>query len=51
MGIAEALISRARPRPAESLPPAVRAELAADEALEPDEEDDEADKSEQDEYI
>jgi len=52
MGIAEALIARARPpRPAESLPPAVRAELAADEALEPDEEDDEADKSEQDEYI
>jgi CDP-diacylglycerol--serine O-phosphatidyltransferase len=52
MGIAEALIARARPpRPAESLPPAVRAELAADEALEPDEEDDEADKTEQDEYI
>ena len=51
MGIAEALISRARPRPAESLPPAVRAELAADEALEPDEEDIEADKREQDEYI
>jgi CDP-diacylglycerol--serine O-phosphatidyltransferase len=51
MGIAEALIARARPRPAQTLPPAVRAELAADEALEPDDEDVEADKPEQDEYI
>jgi CDP-diacylglycerol--serine O-phosphatidyltransferase len=52
MGIAEALIARARPaRDAKALPPAVRAELAADEALEPDEEDIEADKPEQDEYI
>jgi CDP-diacylglycerol--serine O-phosphatidyltransferase len=52
MGIAEALIARARPaRDATTLPPAVRAELAADEALEPDEEDIEADKPEQDEYI
>ena len=52
MGIAEALIARARPaRDAQSLPPAVRAELAADEALEPDDEDVEADKPEQDEYI
>jgi CDP-diacylglycerol--serine O-phosphatidyltransferase len=51
MGIAETLIARARPPRAESLPPAVRAELAADEALEPDDEDVETDKSEQDEYI
>ena len=52
MGIAEALIARARPpRDTQSLPPAVRAELAADEALEPDDEDVEADKPEQDEYI
>lgn len=52
MGIAEALIARARPaRDEKTLPPAVRAELAADEALEPDEEDMEADKREQDEYI
>ncbi len=52
MGIAEALIARARPaRDEKTLPPSVRAELAADEALEPDEEDIEADKREQDEYI
>jgi CDP-diacylglycerol--serine O-phosphatidyltransferase len=52
MGIAEALIARARPpRDATSLPPAVRAELAADEALEPDDEDVEGDKPQQDEYI
>jgi CDP-diacylglycerol--serine O-phosphatidyltransferase len=52
MGIAEALIARARPaRDEKALPPSVRAELAADEALEPDEEDIEADKREQDEYI
>jgi CDP-diacylglycerol--serine O-phosphatidyltransferase len=52
MGIAEALIARARPaRDEKTLPPAVRAELAADEALEPDEEDIDADKPEQDEYI
>ena len=45
MGIAEALIARARPpRDEASLPAAVRAELAADEALEPDDEDVEADK-------
>ena len=51
MGIAETLIARARPaRDEQSLPPAVRAELAADEALEPDDEDVE-DKREQDEYI
>ncbi len=52
MGLAEALIARARPRRDEAaLPAAVRAELAADEALEPDDEDVEPDKGEQDEYI
>ncbi len=53
MGIAESLIAKARPaRDAARLPASVRAELAADEALEPDEEDvDGGDKEEQDEYI
>jgi len=52
MGIAESIIARARPARDEArLPAAVRAELAADEALEPDEEDVEGDKDEQDEYI
>jgi CDP-diacylglycerol--serine O-phosphatidyltransferase len=52
MGIAESVITRARPARDESrLPASVRAELAADEALEPDEEDVEGDKEEQDEYI
>jgi CDP-diacylglycerol---serine O-phosphatidyltransferase len=52
MGIAESVIARARPARDESrLPAAVRAELAADEALEPDPEDVEGDKEEQDEYI
>jgi CDP-diacylglycerol--serine O-phosphatidyltransferase len=52
MGIAESINARARPaRDEASLPAAVRAELAADEALEPDEEDVESDKEEQDEYI
>jgi CDP-diacylglycerol--serine O-phosphatidyltransferase len=52
MGIAESVIARARPARDEArLPAAVRAELAADEALEPDEEDVESDKDEQDEYI
>ncbi len=52
MGIAEALIARARPAPDRaSLPASVRAELAADEALEPDPDDAEAEKDEQDEYI
>ena len=52
MGIAEALIRRARPaRDLTTLPPSVRAELESDEALElDDEEDEEADKR-QDEYI
>jgi CDP-diacylglycerol--serine O-phosphatidyltransferase len=52
MGIAEALIARARPAPDQaSLPASVRAELAADEALEPDPEDVDGEKPEQDEYI
>ena len=53
MGIAESVIAKARPaRDASRLPASVRAELAADEALEPDEEDVESgDKEEQDEYI
>jgi CDP-diacylglycerol--serine O-phosphatidyltransferase len=52
MGIAEAVIARARPAPDQaSLPAAVRAELAADEALEPDPEDVEQEKPEEDEYI
>ena len=53
MGIAESVIARARPaRDPSRLPAAVRAELAADEALEPDDEDvDGDDKEEQDEYI
>jgi CDP-diacylglycerol--serine O-phosphatidyltransferase len=52
MGIAEALIARARAPDQASLPPEVRAELAADEALEPDPEDVDPEKrDEQDEYI
>lgn len=52
MGIAESVIAKARPaRDAARLSPSVRAELAEDEALEPDEEDVESDKEEQDEYI
>jgi CDP-diacylglycerol--serine O-phosphatidyltransferase len=52
MGIAESVIARARPARDESrLPASVRAELAADEALEPDPEDVDGDKEEQDEYI
>jgi CDP-diacylglycerol--serine O-phosphatidyltransferase len=52
MGIAESIIAKARPaRDEASLPASVRAELAEDEALEPDEEDVESDKEQQDEYI
>jgi CDP-diacylglycerol--serine O-phosphatidyltransferase len=53
MGIAESVIAKARPpRDTSRLPASVRAELEADEALEPDEEDVESgDKEEQDEYI
>jgi CDP-diacylglycerol--serine O-phosphatidyltransferase len=51
MGIAEWLISRGRPAPAVTqLPPAMRAEIEADPALEPDDDDVEA-KEEGDEYI
>jgi CDP-diacylglycerol--serine O-phosphatidyltransferase len=52
MGIAESVIAKARPARDESrLSAALRAELAEDEALEPDEEDVEGDKEQQDEYI
>jgi len=52
LGIAESVIARARPARDEArLPAALRAELAADEALEPDPEDVDGDKEEQDEYI
>ncbi len=54
MGLAEAIVFRGRPAAevAARLPPAVRAELEADEALEPDDEDvDGGDKQESDEYI
>jgi CDP-diacylglycerol--serine O-phosphatidyltransferase len=52
MGIAESVIARARPARDEArLPASVRAELAADEALEPDPEDVDGEKEEQDEYI
>jgi CDP-diacylglycerol---serine O-phosphatidyltransferase len=51
MGLAEWLISRGRPAPAVAqLPPAMRAEIEADPALEPDDDDIEA-KEEGDEYI
>jgi CDP-diacylglycerol---serine O-phosphatidyltransferase len=51
MGIAESILARARPRPAAALPPSVQAELAEDEALEADEEDEEGVKREGDEYV
>ncbi len=51
MGLAEWVIARGRPEPAVAgLPPAVRAEIEADPALEPDDEDVES-KEEGDEYI
>jgi CDP-diacylglycerol---serine O-phosphatidyltransferase len=51
MGIAESIFVNARKLPdLARLPPAVRAELEADEALEPDEEEDD-DKDARDEYI
>jgi CDP-diacylglycerol--serine O-phosphatidyltransferase len=50
MGLAESIIGARRRAALADLPPAVRAELEADEALEPsDEEDDE--KEERDEFI
>jgi CDP-diacylglycerol--serine O-phosphatidyltransferase len=52
LGIAEAVLAKARPAPRpEALPPALRAELEADEALEAEPEDVEDDKPVEDEYI
>ncbi|HYD42055.1 MAG TPA: CDP-diacylglycerol--serine O-phosphatidyltransferase [Anaeromyxobacter sp.] len=51
MGIAESVFLRARTLDRAQLPASVRAQLEADEALEPDPEDVEGDKEEQDEYI
>jgi CDP-diacylglycerol--serine O-phosphatidyltransferase len=52
IGLVETVLVRARPSAPAELPPAVRAELEADEALEPDDlDDDKDDKSEGDEYI
>src|SRR6266568_3188373 len=52
MGLAEWVIARRRPEPAvTALPPAVRAQLEADPALEPDDDDDVEAKDEADEYI
>jgi CDP-diacylglycerol---serine O-phosphatidyltransferase len=51
LGLAEWVIGRGRPEPTPAaLPPALRAEIEADPALEPDDEDVEA-KDERDEYI
>jgi CDP-diacylglycerol---serine O-phosphatidyltransferase len=52
MGLAETIVAKARPALDRGrLPPEVRAELDADEALEPDPDDVDGDKVEQDEYI
>jgi CDP-diacylglycerol--serine O-phosphatidyltransferase len=52
MGLAETLLSRRRPAPVATLPPEVRAELEADEALEVEEEDlDDEAKDRRDEYV
>ncbi len=52
IGLVETVLARARPPAPAELPPAVRAELEADEALEPDDlDDDKDDKSEGDEYV
>lgn len=51
MGIAESIFEKARTLDRNRLPAALRAELDADEALEPDPEDVDGDKAEQDEYI
>jgi CDP-diacylglycerol--serine O-phosphatidyltransferase len=52
MGVAESLLALSRPRIDRTrLPPDVRAEVEADEALEPEPEDVEGDKASQDEYI
>jgi len=50
LGLAESLL-RPRTAPAQKLPPSIRAELEADEALEPDDDDDLEAKAEGDEYI
>ena len=50
MGLAESILLHRRSPEAATLPPAVRAEIEADEALEPDDDDVEA-KDEGDEYI
>ncbi len=50
-GIAESVFEKARTLDRSRLPPAVRAELDADEALEPGPEDVDGDKVEEDEYI
>ncbi len=52
MGVAEWVISRGRPEPTvAALPPALRAEIEADPALEPDDDDVESKEEEGDEYI
>ena len=52
MGLAESLLALSRPQlDKKRLPPAVRAEIEADEALEPEDEDLDGDKGRQDEYI
>jgi CDP-diacylglycerol--serine O-phosphatidyltransferase len=52
MGLAEALLALSRPNlDRNRLPPDLRAQVEADEALEPEDEDVEADKPRQDEYI
>jgi CDP-diacylglycerol--serine O-phosphatidyltransferase len=52
MGLAESILEKARPALDRArLPPSVRAELDADEALEAEPEDVDGDKEEQDEYI
>lgn len=51
MGLAESAFEKARTLDRSRLPAALRAELDADEALEPEPEDVEGDKVEQDEYI
>jgi CDP-diacylglycerol--serine O-phosphatidyltransferase len=52
LGLAESVVAKARPALDRArLPPAVRAELDADEALEPDPDDAESDKEPEDEYI
>ncbi len=51
LGIAESVFEKARTLDRARLPPEVRAELEADEALEPGPEDVDGDKAEEDEYI